>query len=83
MIKLYYLQDYIIDDNVVLDNLINNTINNCAIDTTFHVCHCKWIPASAFHREQPGLVNSQIIQPPNPLINQYTLICLYVKQLYS
>ena len=50
-------------------------LNKCRVSFDCFTSHCKWLPTSVFHGQNPGLINQQIIQTDDRKINYHKFIC--------
>ena len=50
-------------------------IDNCSISICRFLSHCKWLSSSAFHNQDPEVVNKQIIQNDEQNCNYHKHIC--------
>ena len=49
--------------------------DKCRLDLHHITTHCKWIPTSAFHAQNPGVINQQIIHSDQHQLGHHTNIC--------
>ena len=49
--------------------------DNCSVSICHFLSHCKWLSSSAFHNQDPEVVNKQIIQNDEQNCNYHKHIC--------